>query len=263
MKMPITLSIAGSDPSAGAGIQQDLKVFTRFGCYGTTVATAITSQNTMGVQDVFALPPQVVKSQLESLFADLDISAVKIGQIPNPEVARVVIDQLSQHDLPIVLDPVMISTSGRRLMEEDCIELLQAELFPRCALVTPNLPETEHLVGRRLEDSDAIYDAGYQLVEEYHCNFLIKGGHLDGDQSVDTLFTTNEESFEYFIPRIKTRNLHGTGCALSSAVASHLALGESLPDAVYGAVQFVHEAIASAVDFQIGHGNGPINVMEA
>lgn len=260
--MKIVLTIAGSDPSAGAGIQQDLKVATRLGCYGTTVVTALTTQNTMGVQDVMAVPGGTVESQLRSVLEDLRPDAIKIGQVPNREVMQVIAKELRGLQVPIVLDPVMISTSGRRLMDEECVELMKQGLFGLCTVVTPNLPETEQLTGRQISTPEDIETAGLELCKTYGCNFLIKGGHGEGCKSVDVLFTTEEESYEFESERLKTRNLHGTGCALSTAIACGLAEGESVPDAVYEAVEFVHDAIASAVDLHIGHGNGPINVWD-
>lgn len=245
--IPVILSIAGSDCSAGAGIQQDLKTATYCGCYATTVITAITSQNTIGVQGVMPVPADVIESQMRSIFSDIRVDAVKIGMIPNREVAEVIIKVLREERmkrvLPVVLDPVMISTSGTRLMAEDCVSLVVSELFPLCTLITPNIPENEYL-------------------QSYHIanhNLLLKGGHADGDNMTDTLHLAAENrSVKYTSTRIETRNLHGTGCTLSSAIASFMAKGQSLATAVGNAKHVMDDFIRGGVTVHIGHGNGPM-----
>lgn len=249
--LPIVLSIAGSDSSAGAGIQQDLKTITNCGGYGATVITAITSQNTLGVQGVMPVPADVVKSQLQSIFTDLRVDAVKIGMIPNIDVANVIInvirEQKKKRILPVVLDPIMLSTSGTRLMSEDCIELLVKELFPLCTLVTPNLPEYEVLSNHPLSSNLS------------SCNLLIKGGHADGCKMTDKLLLKDEaRCVSFSSQRIETRNLHGTGCTLSSAIATLLASGKSLSAAVKAAKEYMDKAILGGKDLTIGHGNGPL-----
>ncbi len=262
--MEIVLSIAGSDPSAGAGIQQDLKTMTALGCYGATVITALTTQNTLGVQDAMPVPKQTVASQLKAVLEDFDVKCIKIGQIPNGEVARVIVDilqeklQESGHRIPIVYDPVMVSTSGRRLMEADCMVYVQQHLLPLCFLITPNIPEAEQLLGHRLEDETAYRQAGAELAKQYATHVLLKGGHTKGNEVNDRLFLTNGSVMEYPGTKIETKNLHGTGCTLSSAIASHLAQGYSLEDAVRQAKDFVATAILHSRHLHIGHGNGPI-----
>ena len=246
--LPTVLTIAGSDPSAGAGIQQDMKTISNCGCYGTTVITAITSQNTMGVQSVMPVLAEVVESQLRSIFSDIRIDAVKIGMLPDREVAEAVVRVLKEEQrrgiLPIVCDPVMISTSGHRLMTEDCVDYVIEHLFPLCTLVTPNLPEAE-LIDEKCNRSTA--------------SFLIKGGHADGDEMTDTLFLYNEnKAVAYTSPRIATNNLHGTGCTLSSAIASGLARNKSLKPAVAAAKEYMDCAILGGRDLRIGKGNGPL-----
>lgn len=246
--LPIVLSIAGSDPCAGAGIQQDLKTITNCGCYGATVITALTSQNTMGVQGVMPVPADVVESQLRSVFSDLRVDAVKIGMIPNVEVAEVIVkvlkEQKSKCVLPIVCDPIMLSTSGTRLMSEECISLVSEELFPLCTLVTPNIPEHEYLLSHN-----------YAI----KTNLLLKGGHAEGEAMTDTLHLRCERTQSQFSsPRIATRNLHGTGCTVSSAIASYLAKHQSLSTAVANAKQYITSAIEGGKDLHIGHGNGPL-----
>ena len=245
--MEVVLTIAGSDSSAGAGIQQDLKTITAHGCYGATVITSLTSQNTLGVLASLAVPAGVVASQINAVLSDLEPAAIKIGMIPNKEVAEAIVDELKpylqQHTVPVVYDPVMVSTSGFCLMHPDAIQYVATHLFPLCTLITPNLPEAE-----QLGDTLAPYA------------YLLKGGHAEGDVMTDVLHLPDGTKTEYSTERITTRNLHGTGCTLSSAIASRLALGCDIPDAVSQAKTFVTAAIRRSVDINIGGGNGPILV---
>lgn len=248
--MEIVLTIAGSDPSGGAGIQQDLRTIESLGCYGASVITALTTQNTLGVQSVMPVPADVVRNQLEAVLSDLDVKAIKIGQIPSAEVAHTIAETLRQYQTPIthhpiVLDPVMISTSGRRLMSEDAIDIVVSELFPLCTLVTPNIPEFETLLA--LPGFDA-----------HRYNLLIKGGHAEGSEMADRLCLTNGTERVYTTEKIESTNLHGTGCALSSAIATSLALGFSLEEAVARGKDYVTKAIRGGRDLGVGHGNGPV-----
>lgn len=244
--MDIVLTIAGSDPSGGAGIQQDLRTIESLGCYGASVITALTTQNTLGVQSVMPVPADVVKSQLEAVLSDLDVKAIKIGQIPSAEVAHVIAETLRQQfSIDIVLDPVMISTSGRRLMSEDAIDIVVSELFPLCTLITPNIPEMETLSGL----------SGFNA---RNYNLLIKGGHAKGSEMADRLCLANGTECVYVTEKIESSNLHGTGCALSSAIAASLALGYSLEDAVARGKNYVTEAIRGGRNLGVGHGNGPV-----
>jgi len=262
--MKTVLSIAGSDPSAGAGIQQDLKTITALGCYGATVITALTSQNTMGVSAVMPVPASVVASQLQAVVDDLDVCAIKIGMIPNREVAEAITETLSPYlaekPIPVICDPVMVSTSGHRLMAEDCIEYIRHHLFPLCTLITPNLPETEVLTNQRLPLPSDIDRAGQWLVDRYTCAFLLKGGHdeTSADTATDRLYCTDGSVHTFSMPRLHSRNLHGTGCTLSSAIAARMAQGDSLPAAVAAAKTFVSDAIQRSAGLAIGHGNGPL-----
>ena len=243
--MEVVLTIAGSDSSAGAGIQQDLKTITAHGCYGATVITSITSQNTLGVQSTMTVPPHVVASQLSAVLTDLEPRAVKIGMLPDAAVAEAVTDvlgsYLQQHRVAVVYDPVMISSSGFVLMEDEAIEFITRQLFPLCTLITPNLPEAE-----RLGDSLSPYA------------YLLKGGHAEGDVTTDVLHLPDGTVSEFSTLRVNSRNLHGTGCTLSSAIASCLALGCSLHEAVRRAKAFVTAAIKRSQNVSIGHGNGPL-----
>lgn len=245
--MEVVLTIAGSDSSAGAGIQQDLKTITAHGCYGATVITSITSQNTLGVHASLAVPAGVVASQIDAVLTDLKPAAIKIGMIPNKDVAEAIVEELKpylqQHPVPVVYDPVMVSTSGFCLMQPDAIKYITTHLFPLCTLITPNLPEAERL-------GDCLSPYAY----------LLKGGHADGDVMTDVLHLPDGTKIAFSSERITTRNLHGTGCTLSSAIASRLALGCDIPDAVSLAKTFVTAAIRRSVDINIGGGNGPILV---
>jgi hydroxymethylpyrimidine/phosphomethylpyrimidine kinase len=243
--MEVVLTIAGSDSSAGAGIQQDLKTITALGCYGATVITAITSQNTMGVQHVMPVPAEVVGSQIESVLSDLDVKAVKIGMVPNKEVAECIVRLLRKyHCQNVVYDPVMISTSGTRLMEDDCLDYVQHELMSLCMLVTPNIPEAEVL--------------NLQVLVHEGVSCLVKGGHADSEEMTDTLLLPDGSHETFVSERIITKNLHGTGCTLSSAIASFLAKGESLTEAVRLAKEHIKRAILAGRHLGVGHGNGPL-----
>jgi hydroxymethylpyrimidine/phosphomethylpyrimidine kinase len=242
--MEIVLTIAGSDPSGGAGIQQDLKVITAHGCYGATVITALTSQNTLGVQSSMPVPPEVVASQLQSVISDLRLSAIKIGMIPNKAVAEVIVEALQAIAVPIIYDPVMISTSGYELMTPDTIAYIVDNLFPLCTLVTPNLPEAKRIQTQLKHPQTA---------------FLIKGGHADSTLMTDKLIMADGTVYEFSTEKVASKNLHGTGCTLSSAIASNMALGESLPKAISKAKDFITAAIRRSADILIGHGNGPLH----
>ena len=270
----VALTIAGSDSSAGAGIQQDLKTMTKVGVYGATVITAITSQNTLGVKGVMPVPAEVVKSQLDAVLSDLHVTAVKIGMVPNAAIAHVIADtlkdykeslakdarKLSPKNLTIIYDPVMISTSGHRLMEEDCIQVVCEELLPLCTLVTPNLPEAELLMRQKKEETNlAFEDAKYKkLPLKYGTSFLVKGGHAEGEDLADILYSTSGESHRFPTKKIATHNLHGTGCTLSSAIASYLVKGNDLVTAIFLAKQLLAEGIQKGANAHIGKGNGPL-----
>lgn len=254
--MKTILTIAGSDTSAGAGIQQDLKTITALGHYAVTVPTALTAQNTVGVQRVMAVPDDMLRAQLDSVLSDISVAAVKIGMIPNGESARVITTAISQLRVPVVCDPVMLSTSGTQLMADECIDYIMQTLFPLCTLVTPNLPEALRLSGLPAgSDAEAM---GRRLVSMCGTAFLLKGGHAEGRLMRDILYCPDGERHEYCSPRIDSPNLHGTGCTLSSAVAALLAEGRSLPEAVAGAKALIDKGIAGGRALRIGRGNGPL-----
>lgn len=261
----VCLTIAGSDPSAGAGIQQDLRTMTAIGVYGATVITAITTQNTLGVSSSLPLPAEVVASQLDAVLSDLRVTAVKIGMVPNAAIAHVIAQRLTaykrQQPCHVIYDPVMISTSGKRLMEASCIETIAKELFPLCTLVTPNLPEAECLLGEWEKGSLSGAEMARELACRYHTAFLVKGGHKVGPTCTDYLCQKQGDEASYESTMTATHNLHGTGCTLSSAIAAHLMSGKSLKESIALAKRFVSAAITKGAQVSIGRGNGPLWVL--
>ena len=260
--MKTVLTIAGSDTSAGAGIQQDLKTITAMGLYALTVPTALTAQNTRGVRRVMSVPEDMIRDQIDAIFDDIRVDAVKIGMIPDIACAGVVASALRGRDLPVVYDPVMVSTSGHPLMTPDCMEYVMGELFPLCNVVTPNLPESESIMAylkkAGLSAESCSDSAGEVFARHFGTAFLLKGGHAEGDVMRDILYEADGRSHEYTTERIHSNNLHGTGCTLSSAIACGLACGLSLSESVQNAKKLVYEAIAAAKDLSIGSGNGPL-----
>ena len=254
------LSIAGSDSGGGAGIQADLKTFAALGCYGMTAITAITAQNTCGVTGIHGIPPEMLKAQIDAVVQDIGVDAVKIGMLHSPEVVRVVANAIRTHRLPhVVLDPVMVATSGDRLIAAETVSVLVQELFPLAEVITPNLDEAGWLLGRKIDGVDALDDAAQALRALGAPAALLKGGHLPGDWVVDVLALPDGTCRRLASQRIATRNGHGTGCTLSSAIASHLALGTPLPQAVERARAYILGAIAAGADVTTGRGHGPLN----
>ena len=256
--MRIALTIAGSDSGGGAGIQADLKTFQRFGVFGTSAITAITAQNTRGVSSWDAVSPELVRAQIDAVAEDLFPSAFKTGMLASAAVASIVAAAIRDHSLQnYVLDPVMVATSGDVLFEPDAIEVIRHELVPQAALVTPNLHEAAILTGEKIDDEDSMARAAEILVNDMGAQAaLIKGGHLDsGKRIVDVLYDGDIRTFRG--QRLDTTNTHGTGCTLSAAITAQLAKGESLHAAVRRAIDYVHNAIASAPGF--GSGHGPLN----
>jgi hydroxymethylpyrimidine/phosphomethylpyrimidine kinase len=260
MTTPIALTIAGSDSGGGAGIQADLKTFAALGVYGASVITALTAQNTRGVRAVHPVPPEFVTAQLDAVFDDLAVSAVKIGMVASRILVEAIAAGLARwKPAHLVLDPVMVATSGDRLLADDAIDGLRRLLIPRATLITPNLPEAAALLGEDVATTEAaIADQGRRLLALGCPAVLIKGGHGEGSGSTDYL-VTEANTLPLTAPRIATRNTHGTGCSLSSAVAAGLAKGEALETAVRGAKAFVSAAIAAADRFTVGHGHGPVH----
>jgi len=254
------LSIAGSDSGGGAGIQADLKTFSALGCYGMTAVTALTAQNTTGVQAIHGVPASFLKAQLQSVLDDIGVDAVKIGMLHSPDVVEVVAWAIDHYGLKqVVLDPVMVATSGDRLIAEETVSVLVRELFPRVQLITPNLDEASLLLQHPLTAVDQLHNAAQALLDMGAKAVLLKGGHLPGDVLCDVLQTPGNDAVVFEATRIHSRNVHGTGCSLSSAIAAHLALGQSMSDAVAAARAFIRRAIADGAGVKTGEGHGPLN----
>ena len=257
---PRVLSIAGSDSGGGAGIQADLKTIAALGCFGMTAITALTAQNTCGVRAIHGVPPQMLRDQIDAVIDDIGADAVKIGMLHAPEIVQTVAEAIDRHTLPnVVFDPVMVATSGAVLIEQASMEILVRELFPRATLITPNLDEAGLLVGTPLTSTDDMETAALTLRAQGARAVLIKGGHLPGETVIDLLLTESGEKIWMKAPRIHSTNTHGTGCTLSSAIASHLALGESLVEAVRAARLYVREALQAGALVRTGNCGGPLN----
>lgn len=258
---PIVLSIAGSDSSGGAGIQADIKTFSALGVYGATAITAITAQNTQGVKSQFALNPQMVYEQIVTVVDDLHPSVIKIGMLSNADIVHTVADALSKYSLTIILDPVMVSSSGHRLLSVEAQEVIKEKLLPMSTLITPNIPEMKTLTGMPLTTQVEKENASRYLMDCGATAVLLKGGHEEGDIKTDILYSKldNEMQIDTFASKtIFTKNIHGTGCTLSAAIAAFMARGYLLSDAVAEAKHYVSEAIRVGADVKIGHGFGPV-----
>jgi hydroxymethylpyrimidine/phosphomethylpyrimidine kinase len=264
MTPPRLLTIAGSDSGGGAGVQADLKTFAAHRTYGMSVITALTAQNTREVRAVHEVPPEMVAAQIDAVLEDIGVDAIKIGMLSSAEIIRVVADRLRFHlqdrKVPVVLDPVMVAKSGDRLLREDAVEALKAELLPLATLVTPNLPELEALTGLRVQTEGARRVAARSLVATGPA-VLVKGGHAEGEEVVDLLVEKRRgwEIHRFVHPRLHTPSTHGTGCTLSSAIAARLGAGERLWSAVAGAIDYLAGALAAAYPLGAGDGHGPVN----
>jgi hydroxymethylpyrimidine/phosphomethylpyrimidine kinase len=255
----IALTIAGSDSGGGAGIQADLKTFSALGVYGASVITAITAQNTRGVTAVEDISAGMIAAQMKAVFSDLAIGAVKIGMVSRIETIETIAENLAGMEKPVVVDPVMVATSGDRLLQGDAIETLRNTLLPMATLATPNLPEAALLSAQAVatnrqdvaRQAEAILKTGVRAV-------LIKGGHSGGSESVDLLLD-GDGLHEFSMQRIETRNDHGTGCTLAAAITANLALGYSLVDAIGLAKDYLQGALAAGRDLHVGHGHGPVH----
>ena len=255
--MPSVLTIAGSDSSAGAGIQADLKTFAALGVYGTSAITAVTAQNTLGVTAVQEMPPDMVAAQIDAVVADIPLDAVKTGMLASASIVEVVAAKVREHALTnVVLDPVMVAKSGDRLLREDAVAALCDLLLPLCAVVTPNLPEAEVLSGHSIGSDDDIRRAAEEIVGLGAGAVVVKGGHREAAEAVDVLYDGSAFR-EYSAPRIDTTSTHGTGCTFASAIAAYLARGEPLPEAVGRAKEYLTEALRRA--YPIGGGHGPVH----
>lgn len=255
------LSIAGSDPSGGAGIQADLKAFSARGTYGMAVLTALTAQNTQGVTAIHALPPEFVRAQIEAVFSDIRVDAVKIGMIANAQIAETVAASLEAYaaGIPIVLDPVMVAKGGAPLLANDANQAILERLLPLATVITPNLPEAAALLGEQeAQTREGMAEQAKRLLLLGPRAVLIKGGHLESDDSPDVLAEADRVTW-YEGPRTKTKNTHGTGCTLSSAIAAELAKGQFVVEAVRAAKTYLAEAIAAADQLSVGSGHGPVH----
>jgi hydroxymethylpyrimidine/phosphomethylpyrimidine kinase len=262
------LTIAGSDSGGGAGIQADLKTFSALGCYGMSVITAITAQNTHEVTAVHAVPVEVISAQLDAVLSDIGADAIKVGMLFSPEITEAAGAGLRRWSAgPVVVDPVMVSKSGDRLLTEPAVQALKEHAFPIAEVITPNLPEASTLLGREVTSHNDMEPAARDLLEFGARAVLLKGGHLEGDSAADVLVFQGPGGkvmsrwFEF--ERIDTPNTHGTGCTLSSAIASFLASGEALEAAVEAARAYMQATIVAGAGYELGHGHGPVHHFHA
>lgn len=254
--MKTALTIAGSDSSGGAGIQADIKTMTVNGVFAMSAITALTAQNTVGVQDVFEVTPEFLKAQIDSVFTDIYPDAVKIGMVSSTALIDVIVERLTfYHAKNIVVDPVMVATSGAKLISDDAIEVLKEKLLPIASVVTPNIPEAELLAQMTILTSDEMIKAAQIISRTYHCAVLLKGGHQLNDAN-DLLY--EKDQYQWFNGRrVDNPNTHGTGCTLSSAIAANLAKGKTLNDAIQCAKEYISKALEAMLD--LGKGSGPMN----
>ena len=258
----VVLTIAGSDSSGGAGIQADIKTFAALGVYGAAAITAITAQNTLGVHSQFSIAPHMVYDQIIAVMDDLSPSVIKIGMLSNAEIVVAVAEALSQYSIPIILDPVIVSTSGHRLLSAEAEKIIKQRLLPMSTLITPNIPEMETLSNMSVSTFEEKRRAAEHLFSYGARSILLKGGHEVGSTKSDILFANTPMGMQSTIftsDTISTRNTHGTGCTLSSAIAAYMARGCDLREAIVHAKEYITEAIRSGADIAIGHGFGPVN----
>ena len=268
------LSIAGSDCSGGAGIQADIKTISALGCYAASAITAITVQNTLGVTAVHAVPPEIVAGQIRAVMDDIKPKAVKIGMVNDADTIKAIADTLADYDIEninIVVDPVMVSTSGSKLMQDDAIKVFIEKLLPMSTLITPNIYEAEILAGKKITDEESMNDVAGIILSKRAGAVLIKGGHIEGEKKIDMLYcpvrkTESRESEltamfgdSFESETVETRNTHGTGCTLSAAIASNLAMGLGINQAIDKAKYWLTSALIAGADVEIGSGHGPVN----
>jgi hydroxymethylpyrimidine/phosphomethylpyrimidine kinase len=255
------LTIAGSDSGGGAGIQADLKTFSALGCYGMSVVTALTAQNTTGVTGIHAVPPDFIVQQMTAVFSDIGTDAVKIGMLYSAELIQAVSDGLRRHEASnIVLDPVMVAQSGDKLLQDAAITALKDHLLPLATVLTPNLPEAAVLLGQEVKGLDDMQAAAKNLAAFGSRSVLLKGGHAQGDDSSDVLYIAEDDLCVVLGDRrVRTANTHGTGCTLSSAIAAYLAKGEAIAPAIRKAKTYIGEAIRAGAPYRLGHGSAPVH----
>ena len=254
-----TLTIAGSDSCGGAGIQADIKTMSALGCYAASVITAVTVQNTMGVSAVHAVPPEIVAGQIRAVMDDIRPQAVKVGMVNDINTIKTIADTLAEYDIEhLVVDPVMVATSGARLMQDDAVGVFTERLMPLATLLTPNVPEAEVLSGISINDKSSMDNAA-RIIQDKGCqSLLIKGGHIEG-RKIDRLYTSMGREREYEAANVATRNTHGTGCTLSSAITSYLAMGYAIGEAIAAAKEWLTGALIAGANVEIGSGHGPVN----
>ena len=255
------LTIAGSDSGGGAGIQADIKTISAMGCYAASAITAITVQNTVGVRAVHPIPINILEGQIDAVLSDIGADAIKIGMLHSAEVVSLVADKIEQYEIKhVVLDPVMVSTSGFKLVEEDAVDVIKKRLLPLARVITPNIPEAEILAGCKITGEQDFDKIARKLSANNGVSVLLKAGHLDGDFLVDYFYNAEDDTM-VLLPskRVRTQNTHGTGCTLSSAFAASLARGEELTVAAKSAKRFIEQAIISGAEYEIGSGHGPVN----
>lgn len=265
-----TLTIAGSDSGGGAGIQADLKTFGALGCYGLSVITALTAQNTQSVAAIHPVPPAFIAQQIDAVMQDIGADAVKIGMLHSSAVIETVAERLAHYKAPnIVLDPVMVATSGDRLLQDEAIQALRSRLLPMSTVITPNLPEAAVLLDQPVQNREQMETACKALGELGPQAVLLKGGHLQDERSTDLLYInkTNGKGANELVtldsPRVDTKNDHGTGCTLSSAMAAYLARGDSVTDAARQAKAYITAALQTGAAYQLGSGHGPVHHFHA
>jgi len=261
MQYKRVLTIAGSDSGGGAGIQADIKTISACGCYAMSAITAITVQNTLEVSDVYPVPAHIIQGQINAVLSDIGADAVKIGMLHSSEVIRAVKNGLNNFPVKnIVLDPVMVSTSGHKLIQDEAIETLKQELLYEVRVITPNIPEAEVLLGRKISHPGELSSVAQELSSGRKVSILLKAGHLTGKELTDVFYNAEtDEVITLASERIETCNTHGTGCTLSSALAAYMAQGLSLNDAVLKAKEYVHAAILEGARYQTGNGHGPVH----
>jgi hydroxymethylpyrimidine/phosphomethylpyrimidine kinase len=258
MKLPVALTIAGSDSGGGAGIQADLKTFAALGVHGTSALTAITAQNTVEVTDILELPVSLIRAQIDAVVTDIGVDAAKTGMLSSAEIIEAVARAVEEHGIDLlVVDPVMVAKGGARLLRDDAVGALRSRLLPLAAVLTPNIPEAEVLLGRSITSLDDRREAARDLRSLGPRAVVLKGGHAEGE-AID-VYWDGAELVELIATRIETANTHGSGCAFSAAIAARLAAGRSPLDAVRDAKQFITNAIMFSLD--LGHGHGPVNPM--
>lgn len=254
------LTIAGSDSGGGAGIQADLKTFSALGCFGMSVITALTAQNTQAVTDIYPVSADFVAKQIDAVISDIGVDALKIGMLNTPDIIKIIADKLKEYKVKnIVLDPVMIAKSGDKLLQDESITALKEELIPLARVITPNIPEAEVLAKESIKDRKDLEKVAIKLLELGPEGVLVKGGHFENAESPDCLALSSGKIIWLEAKRINSPNTHGTGCTTSSAIASYLAKGLDLENAVRAAKNYIQSAIIAGAEYKIGHGHGPVH----